>query len=139
MARGKKWETYFWDNPCIHKTPNNFSNICSKVPGIFCKFSQHFFKFSKLFQNFHLKLFFKFIYSIISKIYSVRIGGLFKKLCLFATYEINVGQRNMNCYENKIVAVKLYTTPLQEHAHAPMLVLHSCDDSQLWVKNVEKN
>ncbi len=34
---------------------------------------------------------------------------------------------------------KLNAIPLQEHAHTSMLALHSCNDSQLWVKNVEKN
>ncbi len=34
---------------------------------------------------------------------------------------------------------KLYITPLQEHSHTSMLVLHSCDYSQLGVKNVEKS
>ncbi len=33
---------------------------------------------------------------------------------------------------------KLYTTPLQEHAHISMLTLHRCDNSQSWVKNGEK-
>ncbi len=36
--------------------------------------------------------------------------------------------------------IQNYTpTPLQEHAHTSTLALHSCDDSQLRVKNVEKN
>ncbi len=35
--------------------------------------------------------------------------------------------------------IKLYTIPQQEHSHTSTLALHRCDDSQLWVKNVEKN
>ncbi len=34
---------------------------------------------------------------------------------------------------------KLYTTPQQEYAYASKLALHSCDNSQLWVKSALSN
>ncbi len=53
--------------------------------------------------------------------------------------EFNFFQIFLHSYHKiQIHSTKLYTIPLQEHINS-MLALHSCDDSQLRVKNVGKN
>ncbi len=44
-----------------------------------------------------------------------------------------------HCLSIIIRILNVYTKPLQGHAHTSMLALHSLVDSQLCVKNVEKN